>query len=229
MGLPLKDKHELKEYKQSWNGTTQGFYHQNAINQTIQNITQYTQKGLATSDQFLQLSRLQLQQNFETYDLAVDQLIANAVEQVFFLAKDKSIQIRVDDEALLGDEAQDEEDAWINGNGELLERALINLLGNAIKYSDANTTITVTLASHKDHVTIDIEDQGHGIPEDEVDLIFDPYFRSSQQVLAENSGAGLGLRFVKTVIDRHRGSIEVNSEWGRGTTFRLELPRARGQ
>ena len=188
----------------------------------LEQITQYTQKGLATSDQFLQLSRLQLQHTFETYDVALDQIVANAVEQVFFLAREKAITIKHDD---IFEPGLDEEAVWILGNGELLERALVNLLGNAIKYSDDDTCIQVSLKLSVNNAQIVITDQGHGIPEEELGLIFDPYFRSSQQKLAEHRGAGLGLRFVKTVVERHSGEIRVDSVWGEGSTFTIVLPR----
>ena len=185
----------------------------------LQDIARYTQKGLSTSEQFLQLSRLQLQTEFETYDIDAEQVINNAVEQVFFQAREKGIKLVQKIEV-------DEEDVWISANGELLERALINLLTNAVKYSPADTTVTVELDKPDNRLlTISVEDQGYGIPEDEQDLIFEPYFRSNQQILAEHRGAGLGLRFVKTVVDRHRGSIHLSSTWGKGTRFEISLPR----
>lgn len=188
--------------------------------QLLQDIRRYTQRGLSTSEQFLQLSRLQLQQTFETYPLDVEQLLHNAAEQTYFLAKEKSIEITVD----VADTAQLEEGIWIDGNGELLERALVNLLGNAIKYSEPNTAIKMRMADVQQWVEIQVEDQGYGIPADEIEQIFDPYFRSASPRLAGQRGAGLGLRFVKTVIDRHQGRLQVASQVDHGTTFTLHLP-----
>ena len=119
-----------------------------------------------------------------------------------------------------------DEPVWIEGNGELLERALVNLLGNAIKYSNENTEVTMSVAVMANRVTINVRDQGFGIPEEELRHIFDPFFRSAEPKLAQNRGAGLGLRFVKTVVERHNGEVFVNSVWGAGTTFQLRLPLA---
>ncbi len=193
----------------------------------LEKISRYTQKGLSTSDQFLQLSRLQLQGDFERYDVELSQVVHNAVEQSFFQAREKQIEIKL--EGLL-DPVTDEhwEGIWLSANGELLERAIDNLLGNAIKYSRPNTRITLSLTTRDEWAYLVIADQGYGIPRDEIDHIFEPYFRSRVQELAENRGAGLGLRLVKTVVDRHGGTIAVQSRQesrqGSGTTFTLRLP-----
>ncbi|MEM9622862.1 MAG: HAMP domain-containing sensor histidine kinase, partial [Pseudomonadota bacterium] len=188
----------------------------------LEKISNYTQKGLSTSDQFLQLSRLQLQTDFERYDVELSQVVHNAVEQAFFLAREKHISIVVSGQ--LGPDGEDQP-VWLQANGELLERALDNLLSNAVKYSEADTTIHVTMTTTPDSVAISIADEGYGIPEDELVDIFEPFFRSAEQELAENRGAGLGLRFVKTVVDRHQGQIHASSTRHVGTTFTLTLPR----
>lgn len=182
----------------------------------LKDIERYTRKGLSTSDQFLQLSRLQLQSHFETYPLDLEQVLHNSVEQVYFLARDKDISIDID--------APGDAQAWVVGNGELLERAFVNLLGNAIKYSDRSTRIVAALRTLGSQIETRITDQGPGIPEDELDMIFEPFFRSAEPRLAQQRGAGLGLRFVKTVADRHHGNIRVESTWGSGSSFVVTLP-----
>ena len=197
----------------------------NEKSQLLDDISNYTQKGLSTSDQFLQLSRLQLQGDFEKYEVEVDQFIHNAMEQVFFLGREKNITFHF--HAATTDNQQ-MDGVWTLANGELLERALVNLFSNAIKYSDENTQVDISMGVEPDgearQATIIIQDQGYGIPQEELQFIFEPYFRSAEQKLAENRGAGLGLRFVKTVIDRHKGQINVESEWGKGTRFIIRLP-----
>lgn len=200
--------------------------HDTPITKLLEDITRYTQKGLSVSDQFLQLSRLQLHGHFEVYELELEQVLRNAVEHVFFLAKEKNIQITphglLEPQALENSAYHD--GIWMQGNGELLERTFVNLLGNAIKYSNPDTLIQISLITTGQTAEITFIDHGHGIPADEVDKVFDPYFRSAKREIASNRGAGLGLRFVKTVVDRHAGVILVNSEWGVGTTFIVRLP-----
>lgn len=187
----------------------------------LKDIERYTQKGLSTSEQFLQLSRLQLQSDFERYELPLEQVIYNAIEQSFTLSREKGITISTG----AGFDSEIEDNGiWLYANGELLERAFVNLLTNAIKYSPSNANITIDLKFESSKVQILFTDQGYGIPAEELPHIFDPFFRSSEKRLAENRGAGLGLRFVKTVIERHTGTIAARSVWGQGTTFEVILP-----
>ncbi|XOV84377.1 MAG: CHASE2 domain-containing protein [bacterium] len=192
---------------------------QQGTSELLSNIEKYTQKGLSTSEQFLQLSRLQLQSDFERYELQLEQVIYNAMEQAFTLSREKGITI------VTGTGFELEEGGvWLYANGELLERAFVNLLVNAIKYSPADTTIKIDVKLAGSKVEIVFADQGYGIPAEELPHIFDPFFRSSEKRLAEHRGAGLGLRFVKTVMERHAGGISVSSTQDKGTTFVLVLP-----
>jgi len=69
-----------------------------------------------------------------------------------------------------------------------------------------------------------VVDEGDGIATDELDRVFDPYFRSRRGPRPEQSGVGLGLRFVRTAVELHDGTVHVESEAGRGSTFRVRLP-----
>lgn len=192
-------------------------------NVLLPDIERYTQKALSVSEQFLLLSRVQAREAFETYELDLATVIDNAIDQLFPLARDKGSTITYTQTL------SSEEGAWIIGNGELLERALVNLLSNAIKYSDVDSSVSVSLAEAHDAFTIRVDDSGTGIPADEVDLVFNPYFRSKEPALAEQRGTGLGLRFVKTVVERHGGSVAVTSEFGVGSQFAVTLPRTADQ
>ncbi len=182
-------------------------------------IEGYAQKSLAVSEQFLQLSRLEAQSKFETYELDVLAVLSNAVDQSFAVAKSRAIA--VDANALLGFE----DGVWVNGNGELLERAFGDLISNAVKYSDSGSEVVVKVALLPGFVELSVVDQGLGIPEHDIAQLFEPYYRSTEPLLAERRGSGLGLRFVKTVIDRHKGEIQVQSAIGVGSTFVVKLPR----
>jgi len=183
------------------------------------NVESYAEKSLAVSEQFLQLSRLEAQTHFETYELDLQLVLGNAVDQMFSQAQ--AAQIELQTPALHGHD----EGIWVVGNGELLERAFVNLLGNAIKYSAAGAVVSVQAELAEDTVRVAIADQGIGIPAADLPQLFEPYFRSSTAALAEKRGAGLGLRFVKTVVQRHDGELSVSSEPGQGSTFVMTLPR----
>ena len=108
-------------------------------------------------------------------------------------------------------------------NGEFIERAIANLVGNALKYGPAGDTILVTVLEDDGHATCDVHDNGPGIPEAEVAQLFTPWFQGREH-RSRRDGVGLGLRFVQVVAERHHGQVSVRSPPGEGTTFRLSLP-----
>lgn len=113
----------------------------------------------------------------------------------------------------------------ISGDPEQLERALINLLTNAIKYTLDGGRVTVRAGDPGGGaVEIAVEDTGVGIPEDELQRVFDRFFRASTAKDAAAPGTGLGMAIVKSIVDRHNGHIELRSKPGEGTTVLLELP-----
>ncbi|MBD8868280.1 sensor histidine kinase [Nocardioides donggukensis] len=107
-----------------------------------------------------------------------------------------------------------------------LERICANLLGNAVKYSPDGGTITLTLdhGPEPDTVTLVCEDQGIGIAPEEQEHLWTEFFRSSDPAAEKQVGTGLGLAIVARIVERHGGSIDVSSELGRGSRFRVTLP-----
>ncbi len=106
----------------------------------------------------------------------------------------------------------------------LLYQALTNLVTNAVKYSPAGTKVRVTASNGNGRVCFDVEDQGFGIPEDEMGKIFDKFYRRVNKETLEQGGFGLGLAFVKEVALRHGGEVTVESELGKGSRFTLQIP-----
>ena len=115
----------------------------------------------------------------------------------------------------------------VDGDLGQLEQVVSNLVANAIKFTPAGGTVTVGTGidpDHADNATITITDTGIGIPNTEVEHLFDRFFRASNAVQAEIPGTGLGLSIVREIIQAHRGSIDVHSTLGDGTTFVIRLP-----
>lgn len=108
----------------------------------------------------------------------------------------------------------------ILGDSGQIEQVMMNLLTNAIQSITENGEIIIRTSIKHDHVEISISDNGCGIPGDILDKIFDPFFSTKEQ----GKGTGLGLSISYGIIKRHRGSIEVQSEVGKGTTFTIKLP-----
>ncbi|MFQ3672932.1 MAG: ATP-binding protein, partial [Aggregatilineales bacterium] len=104
----------------------------------------------------------------------------------------------------------------------LVHRILFNLMSNAIKFSPQGSQITLALAQEQRRIVLAVSDEGIGIPSEDLEKIFDTFYR------AENAraiaGTGLGLSIVKECVERHAGTIHVVSQVGRGTTFTVELP-----
>jgi two-component system phosphate regulon sensor histidine kinase PhoR len=120
------------------------------------------------------------------------------------------------------------EPIYAAADASIMELALINLLTNAAKYSQGPATIDVKVEAASEDVIISISDHGIGIPAADLEHIFERFYTVNKAHSRKLGGAGLGLSLVKTIIEKHHGSIEVSSTLGRGTTFTIHLPLPRG-
>lgn len=109
------------------------------------------------------------------------------------------------------------------GNHDLLYRAFYNIIENAIKYNTKDGKIDVKIISNKNSCSVKIADTGIGIPDDMKMDIFEPFFRVDKSRSREIGGAGLGLSIVKSIIEKHSGTIAVESNEAMGTTFIITL------
>lgn len=111
----------------------------------------------------------------------------------------------------------------------MMEQAFVNLLSNAIKYSPENTRIDFVVKETPEQVIVEVHDQGYGIPAKALRKVFDKFYRVSEhEKIREVSGSGLGLSLVKQIVDLHEGSVEVESELGRGSVFTVIVPISSG-
>ena len=99
-----------------------------------------------------------------------------------------------------------------------------NLIDNAIKYSDKEVTLEIQAIRKTNHYLISIKDNGIGIPSDKLKFLFDKFYRVPQGNKHNAKGYGIGLFYVKTIIEKHQGTIDVTSIVGKGTTFTLKIP-----
>ncbi len=179
-------------------------------------IERYAERALMLADDFVQLARAE-SQAYVLEPVSMGELVIDASDEVWPQAHAKRIQL----DTQIGD-APD----WICVDRSLMTRALVNVLGNAIKYSPPDTTITCTIgtAGSPARVRCTIRDQGYGIPESEQQHLFERFRRFQSPGQPSASGTGLGMAFVKTVVTRHGGQVEVDSAPGRGTALTLWLP-----
>lgn len=112
----------------------------------------------------------------------------------------------------------------VPGNANLLYRAFYNIIHNAIKYSDSNTSILIATKFTASRLIVRIADQGYGIPDGKKAQIFTPFYTEAPQDGSTRDGLGLGLAITKAIIDTHNGTIEIENNDQKGTIFKISLP-----
>ena len=110
------------------------------------------------------------------------------------------------------------------GDEESLVRVIVNIMGNASKYTPGGGKVSIRARHDEYYVSISISDTGTGIPQEKLPFIFEPFYRVKGKK-EETRGSGLGLNFCKRIMEAHGGKIEASSQVGKGTTFVLEFPR----
>jgi signal transduction histidine kinase len=110
------------------------------------------------------------------------------------------------------------------GDRDMVERVVVNLVGNAVKFTPDGGRLGVRLGCREGEALLEVSDSGIGIPRQEQDQLFSRFFRSSVAQKQAIPGSGLGLSIAKAVVEHHGGTIEVDSDLGAGTTFRVRLP-----
>ena len=148
----------------------------------------------------------------EEFDLT--QLIKYTVGMVNALAQEKAITLTF----------QPEQDPMpISADRQQLERVLLNLLTNAVKYTPHDGSVHVSNRKNNGQIIIEVQDSGYGIPAEEIDTVFDR-FNQVIQNQGNITGTGLGLAISKALIENHNGHISVDSEMGKGSLFTIQLP-----
>ncbi len=182
---------------------------------SLEQVETQTRKTLELAEQFVELVRAETQDELRLEELDLVEVATNAVEQVWAQAKSRGITL----------ERRFEVDvAWIQGDPSLLERAIVNLLNNAIKYSANGTKVELVVAIKSGELHASVIDQGPGVAPAELPELFDRFKRGAAGGIPGKRGIGLGLAFVKAVADRHGGRVEASSELGKGARFTLVLP-----
>lgn len=151
---------------------------------------------------------------YEAKELDLEKIIYEVQETFKLQAKEKNIKIV---------EKISKGVPSIFADTKAMRQVIVNLLGNAIKFTESGGAITISLTSKNHKVGLEINDTGIGIPKKDINRIFDKFFRVYRE---KNNipGTGLGLSIVKEIVNFHKGQIEVFSEENKGTTFRVIFP-----
>jgi len=166
--------------------------------------------------EIIELSRLQFDNPVEAARaVRVDAVIGEAIDRTRSAAELKHIRlVRGGPKGL-----------QVIGDKDQLVTAVVNLVDNAIAYSPEHTRVAIGVREREDAVEITVTDQGIGIPDDQIDRIFERFYRVDPARSRQTGGTGLGLSIVKHIVAAHRGEVGVWSSQGAGSTFTIRLPR----
>ena len=146
--------------------------------------------------------------------LALEPMLRDLIEDLVPLADDRMIRLTLECEPVLP----------VQGDAQKLKQLIINLLDNAMRYTDPGGAVAVRLSGTPDEVCIAVQDTGQGIEAAHLPHLFERFYRVDHSRTRDVGGTGLGLSIVKEIADSHKGSIQVESEVGKGSTFTLALP-----
>lgn len=180
-------------------------------------LTKESERLARITQEIIELSRLQATDALIEAELvSVDHVVALAVDQNRVVADSNGVTIVTG-----GDVAVE-----VYGDEALLVTALDNLVANAIQYSPQGSRVGVGVRNAEGVVEIAVTDQGVGIPDDEIDRVFERFFRTDPARSRRTGGSGLGLSIVKHAVQNHGGDVRVWSQLGKGSTFTIRLPEA---
>jgi len=173
---------------------------------------------LALINDLLDMGKMDGELELEKKELNLAEIARKSIVSLKEIAASKKIDLRV--------EIKDDADLMVNGNSVALTRIINNMLTNAVKFTPEDGNIEVSLEPLGDReLQLKVADTGIGIPEDKIPVLFEKYTKSSRLGTGGKKGTGLGLSIVKKLIEKHGGTIRVESELEKGTTFKVVLPR----
>jgi two-component system, OmpR family, phosphate regulon sensor histidine kinase PhoR len=166
-------------------------------------------------DDLLTLSRMEgVAPPHEREPVDLHAVIRHSVDLLAPAARDKRVEVEVEEEPV----------PPIYGDADGMERLLLNLLDNAIKYNRPEGRVTLRLSQRGGEAVLEVSDTGIGIPAESIPRIFERFYRVDKGRAREEGGTGLGLAIVKHVAQAHGGQVEVESRAGRGSKFTVRLP-----
>ena len=165
-------------------------------------------------DDIIGLSQLDENAEFPKEDVDLLALAEEEVGALAATAKDKDIEISVGGEEIT-----------VTGVRRLLHEIVYNLCDNALRYTEAGGKVGVTVGKEENEAVITVSDTGIGIPPEDLDRVFERFYRTDKSRSKETGGAGLGLSIVKHAVSYLGGRISLDSAQGIGTTFKVYLPK----
>ncbi|OGK34929.1 hypothetical protein A3F60_04780 [Candidatus Roizmanbacteria bacterium RIFCSPHIGHO2_12_FULL_39_8] len=164
----------------------------------------------------LTISRIEgqrLELSIETLDLFA------IVKQVY-----DTLKVKADEKKITFTLVPYPEKLTISGDKDKLSEVIENIVGNALKYTPENGRISIHFTLDKNTTGVHVSDTGHGISQEDLSKLFQKFGRLSDAKISKTPGTGLGLYITKQIVELHKGTIAVQSEVGKGSTFSIFLP-----
>ena len=168
-------------------------------------------------DDLISISKLEAGMKMSKRYFRVNEMIKRTIDDLQGIAKKKNISIEFDPGSSNG--------VSVFGDEERLKQVMINLIDNAVKYTNAEGVIKVATEMKAKEVTISVEDNGIGIPKSDLPRVFERFYRVDKTRSRDVGGSGLGLSIVKHILEVHKSQIKVESEENKGTKFEFNLIR----
>lgn len=163
----------------------------------------------------LNMSKLESKRNAEIKEkLDISHIVKNICDDMGIKAKKYEITI----------EKNLKDNICIFANSDDIHKMMVNVIDNSIKYSDVKSMINVNIFKSNDNCTIIVEDHGQGISEKALQKIFEPFYREGKCSVSKMEGSGLGLSIVKSIVDKYKGTINIESEINKGTKVCIRIP-----
>ena len=182
----------------------------------VKSIKDNAKRALQLADDFLALVRAESisAESFEPVNFT--NVVIESVNSIESSARTKQITIVKD--------LDEDQRAFVSGDQSILERVVINLISNAIKYSPAERKVEVGMSVKEEVLSFWVKDNGYGIREQDQEKVFKRFETINHSKNTDDAGTGLGLTFVKSSVERHNGQITLDSAKGKGSCFRITLP-----
>ena len=187
--------------------------------ENLETVASETRRLSRLVDAMLHLSRIEngtTELKIENTDLV--RLARNLVSGQHQLFREQGIHLRFTDETGRGE-------CYAEVDADLIREALVNLMSNALRYTNEGGWVVVTVAADREDALISVKDTGIGMEADDIPRAFSRFWRSDVSRERESGGLGVGLAITREIVDRHNGTITVDSAVGQGSTFTIRLPQ----
>jgi len=170
-----------------------------------------------TVDDLISISKLEDGMKLSKRYFGINEFLRGVIEQLKYLTDNKKIIINFNSD--VSDKTQ------VLADADKIKQVMENLIDNAVKYTSEEGIININVTSEDKDVLISVEDNGSGIPQEDLPRIFERFYRVEKDRSREKGGSGLGLSIVKHILELHSSQIKVESEVNKGTKFEFNLPK----